>query len=74
LQHKNTTGSMEKIYEYKEYTVYHKRRSYPVEDLYINRQDITVIHNYTNSMLGDKMDEPFFRYSMFDNYIIKEED
>ena len=30
------------------------------------------IEQWTNTMLADKMDEPFYRYSMFDNYIIQE--
>jgi len=30
------------------------------------------INKWTNEMLGDYMDNPFFRYSMFENYLIKE--
>ena len=32
------------------------------------------VENWTNDMLADKMDEPFYRFSMFDNYLIKGED
>jgi hypothetical protein len=31
------------------------------------------IDKWTNRMLGDKMDEPFFRYSMFENYLVYDE-
>lgn len=27
---------------------------------------------WTNKMLEDQMDKPFYRFSMFDNYIVKE--
>lgn len=30
------------------------------------------IHSWTNKMLEDYIDNPFFRYSLFDNYLIKE--
>jgi hypothetical protein len=32
--------------------------------------DIENLHKWTNSMLEDQMDEPFYRFSMFDNYTI----
>lgn len=32
--------------------------------------DISNIEKWTDTMIADKMDEPFFRYSMFDNYLI----
>jgi len=31
------------------------------------------IENWTDEMLADYMDTPFFRHSMFENYLIKEE-
>ena len=31
------------------------------------------LSNWTDTMLEDKIDEPFYRYSMFDNYAITEE-
>lgn len=30
------------------------------------------LFDWTDRMLEDKMDEPYYRYSMFDNYLIKE--
>lgn len=30
------------------------------------------LEKWTNKMLEDKMDEPFFRVSLFDNYIVAE--
>ncbi len=32
--------------------------------------DTSNIENWTDDMLADKMDEAFFRMSMFDNYIV----
>lgn len=32
------------------------------------------LENWTNDMLGDKLDEPLYRFSMFDNYIIHDDD
>ena len=32
--------------------------------------DIINIGRWTNNMLGDKLDEPFFRESIYDNYIV----
>lgn len=32
--------------------------------------DIENIDKFTNEMLEDIMDRPFFRYSMFDNYFV----
>ena len=32
------------------------------------------LDNWTDEMLGDYMDYPFFRHSMFDNYLIGGED
>lgn len=32
------------------------------------------IEQWTDSMIEDKLDEPFYRWSMFDNYYIREED
>ncbi len=44
-----------------------------VED-FINTPIETQGYNkWTNTMLADKMDEPFYRYSMFDNYLISED-
>lgn len=36
--------------------------------------DIRNIDSWTNEMLADYMDNPFFRRSMFDNYLIEYED
>ena len=36
--------------------------------------DTDNIENWTDEMLADYMDEPFFRYSMFSNYLIGEEE
>lgn len=30
----------------------------------------TDLNDWTNEMLGNKLDEPYFRNSMFDNYIV----
>ena len=35
--------------------------------------DVSDIDKWTDKMLEDKMDEPFFRWSLFDNYWIVEE-
>lgn len=35
--------------------------------------DLTGIEKWSDKMLEDRMDQPFFRYSMFDNYLIREE-
>lgn len=34
-------------------------------------KDTTCINNWTDKMIEDIMDEPFFRYSMFENYLIR---
>jgi len=36
--------------------------------------DVENLENWTDEMLEDYMDNPFFRYSMFDNYLIDGED
>ena len=38
--------------------------------------DVSNLEDWTNVMLADKLDEPFFRQSIYDNYIVteKEED
>lgn len=36
--------------------------------------DISNIIQWTDEMLGNKMDEPFYRWSIFDNYLIKREE
>lgn len=33
--------------------------------------DISHIHKWTDEMLADFLDKPFYRYSMFDNYLIE---
>ena len=35
-------------------------------------RDVDSLKNWTDEMLGDYMDLPFFRHSMFDNYLIRE--
>ena len=35
-----------------------------------NPIDLTNINNWTDEMLEDCMDKPFFRFSIFENYII----
>jgi len=35
--------------------------------------DLDNIEKWTDTMLGDKLDEPFFRFSMFENYLVGEE-
>jgi hypothetical protein len=32
------------------------------------------LSKWTDKMLEDKMDEPFYRFSMFDNYLIKDDE
>jgi peptidoglycan hydrolase CwlO-like protein len=36
-----------------------------------NEEDLD---KWTDEMLADKMDEPFYRFSMFDNYLIKDDE
>lgn len=36
--------------------------------------DEETLLKWTDTMLEDKMDEPFYRLSMFDNYLIREEE
>ena len=38
-------------------------------DSFVSYSDVA-IEKFTNSMLEDILDRPFFRFSMFDNYII----
>ena len=38
----------------------------------VNYSDVDLTQ-WTDTMLEDKMDEPFYRYSMFNNYLIGEE-
>lgn len=33
--------------------------------------DLTHVDKWTNSMLGDIINKPFFRYSIFDNYEVE---
>lgn len=33
--------------------------------------DLSNIEEWTDGMLGDQMDEPFFRHSMFNNYLVE---
>ena len=40
--------------------------------VYNYRQDHINLHKYTDTMLEDIMDLPFYRYSMFDNYKIED--
>lgn len=35
--------------------------------------NVDELENWTNNMLGDQMDEPFYRHSKFDNYLINNE-
>uniref|UniRef100_A0A6H1ZDD5 Uncharacterized protein n=1 Tax=viral metagenome TaxID=1070528 RepID=A0A6H1ZDD5_9ZZZZ len=37
-----------------------------------NLVDISKIENWTDKMLGNFIDKPFFRHSMFDNYLISD--
>jgi len=36
--------------------------------------DTDNLENWTDEMLGDYMDNPFFRHSMFNNYLIEDEE
>ena len=36
--------------------------------------DVANLENWTDSMLGDKLDEPFFRESFFDNYLVSDDE
>lgn len=42
-------------------------------DDFTDHVDCSMIRSYTNDMLEEYMDMPFFRYSMFDNYIVIDE-
>lgn len=42
-----------------------------VKPLNINKE---TLEKWTDTMIEDKMDEPYYRYSMFDNYLIKQDD
>ena len=35
--------------------------------------NIDELEKWTDNMLGDQMDEPLYRYSMFDNYLVSED-
>jgi len=39
-----------------------------------NPEDVSGVENWTDEMLGDYMDNSFFRYSMFENYLIEAEE
>ena len=43
-----------------------------VDSYNVNYSDVDLTQ-WTDTMLEDKMDEPFYRYSMFNNYLIGEE-
>ena len=47
---------------------------YSVGDFINTNLPLRGVGSWTNNMLTDKMDEPFYRLSMFDNYLIKGED
>jgi len=36
--------------------------------------EVSDLENWTDEMLGDYMDNSFFRYSMFENYLVKKEE
>jgi len=38
-----------------------------------NPDEVYGFENWTDEMLGNYMDNPFFRYAMFENYLIEEE-
>ena len=72
-----------KIYQIivnKEYRILEEESSeeYLVEDyideFVLNDIDIYNIHKFTNRQLENIIDRPFFRFSMFENYDIVEED
>lgn len=37
-------------------------------------EEVNNLHNWTNTMLADQMDNPFFRESIFDNYFVEYND
>ena len=39
-----------------------------------NPGEVSGVENWTDEMLGNYMDNSFFRYSMFENYLVKEEE
>lgn len=41
------------------------------EPLRVTLEDL---ERWTDTMIEDKLDEPFYRWSMFDNYFIKDDD
>lgn len=40
---------------------------------FFNSMAIFDVSQWTNTMLGDLLDTPFFRFSMFDNYLVIDE-
>ena len=39
-----------------------------------NPDEVAGVENWTDEMLGDYMDNSFFRYSMFENYLVEKEE
>lgn len=39
---------------------------------YFEKIDISNLNNWSDKMLADFLDQPFFRFSMFDNYLIED--
>ena len=60
--------------EYRELEAVSREGDYSIQEvIYRNHFYISSIDSWTNTMLEDKLDEPFFRESIFDNYIIEGE-
>jgi len=58
--------------EYRELEAISYESDYSIQDfIYQNHFYISGIDSWTNNMLEDKLDEPFFRESIFDNYAVE---
>ena len=51
---------------------------YNLEQFVKNKEPVNAtiesLEQWTDTMLTDKLDEPFYRFSMLDNYLVAEED
>ena len=57
-----------------EYNMLEYVKDYHKNEIANGEVDIDNIENYTNKMLGDIMDEPYYRMNIFENYLISDDE
>jgi hypothetical protein len=75
----NRITMIHRLIKEEEYSLLRKETwdtNHSVKEFINSNQDfsITNIEKWADEMLEEVMDKPFFRLSMFDNYLIREED